>query len=86
MGSEAPPDGGPAARIAAFVPRQRLQGSVARGHGCTCSRCRSMRLRWGAKRPQAAVLRPASQPSYLVSDYRELRRVGMAVLVVAAEV
>ena len=29
--------------------------------------------------------RPASQPSYLVSDYREVRRVGMAVLVVAVE-
>ena len=25
MGCEATPDGGPAARIAAFVPRQRLQ-------------------------------------------------------------
>ena len=36
MGSEAPPNGGPAARIAAFVPRQRLQRTAsevpARGH------------------------------------------------------
>ncbi|XOQ67051.1 MAG: hypothetical protein ACFWT5_10455 [Pseudomonas helleri] len=33
----------------------------------------------GCEAPQTAVLRPASQPSCLVSDYRELRRVGMAV-------
>ena len=39
----------------------------------------------GCEATPTAVLRPASQPSYLVSDYRELRRVGMAVLVVAVE-
>ena len=30
MGCEATPNGGPAARIAAFVPRQRLQGVYAK--------------------------------------------------------
>ena len=39
-----------------------------------------MRLRWGAKRPQTAVLRPASQPSYLVSGYRERRQKSQRVV------